>query len=256
MVPQCFMRIEKIPLTLNGKVDKSALPEPVLDGVVIVPASDPTQEKLLEIVKDILKTDMIGIKTDLFEMGLSSLGAIRLCSMIREDFGAVIKTSELNDEVTVEGLEQLIATHKDTADYSVREEYPLSMTQMGIYIEQELHKDTTIYNIPSLYKLGDNVDIRKLTEAVTKAVAAHPYLFMTPVKKDGNILVKRRDDMTFEPTVTRCDHLPPEENWFTPSTLIRRMCCSAPRSISPMKGRISCLIPIISYRTAAPLISW
>ena len=161
------MRIEKIPLTLNGKVDKSALPEPVLDGVVIVPASDPTQEKLLEIVKDILKTDMIGIRTDLFEMGLSSLGAIRLCSMIRENFGAIIKTSELNDEVTVEGLEQLIATHKDTADYSVREEYPLSMTQMGIYIEQELHKDTTIYNIPSLYKLGDNVDIRKLTEAVT-----------------------------------------------------------------------------------------
>ena len=102
MVPQCFMRIEKIPLTLNGKVDKSALPEPVLDGVVIVPASDPTQEKLLEIVKDILKTDMIGIRTDLFEMGLSSLGAIRLCSMIREDFGAIIKTSELNDEVTVE----------------------------------------------------------------------------------------------------------------------------------------------------------
>ena len=211
MVPQCFMRIEKIPLTLNGKVDKSALPEPVLDGVVIVPASDPAQEKLLEIVKDILKTDMIGIRTDLFEMGLSSLGAIRLCSMIREDFGAVIKTSELNDEVTVEGLEQLIATHKDTADYSVREMYPLSMTQMGIYIEQELHKDTTIYNIPSLYKLGDNVDIIKLTEAVTKAVAAHPYLFMTPVKEDGNILVKRRDDMTFEPTVVRCDHLPPEE---------------------------------------------
>ena len=220
MVPQSFTRIDTIPLTANGKVDKAALPEPVFEGAAIVPAGNETEEKLLSIARDILKTDMIGITTDLFEMGLSSLGAIRLYTRIREEFGAVIKTSEFIDEVTVEALEKLIGQRTQEQEYTMRDQYPLSMTQMGIFIECQLHPDTTSYNIPSLYRLHDRVDVEKLCEAIGKAVSAHPYLLMKLTEEDGKVLANRRDELCFQPTVVRCDHLPEEQLLVRPFDLM------------------------------------
>ena len=220
MVPQSFTRIDTIPLTANGKVDKAALPEPVFEGAAIVPAGNETEEKLLSIARDILKTDMIGITTDLFEMGLSSLGAIRLYTRIREEFGAVIKTSEFIDEVTVEALEKLIGQRTQEQEYTMRDQYPLSMTQMGIFIECQLHPDTTSYNIPSLYRLHDRVDVEKLCEAIGKAVSAHPYLLMKLTEEDGKVLANRRNELCFQPTVVRCDHLPEEQLLVRPFDLM------------------------------------
>ncbi|MBR3226726.1 MAG: amino acid adenylation domain-containing protein [Atopobiaceae bacterium] len=221
MVPQSFMQMEEFPLTPNGKVDKRALPEAELDYSDIVPAKTDVQKQLLDIVFGILKTDRVGITSDLLEAGLSSLGAIRLCSEIRAAFNVAIKTSELADNSTVEDLERLIGAAGPTRTYELRDEYPLSQTQTGILIEVLRHPGTTMYNLPELYTLDASVDVEKLADAVRAAIAVHPYLFMT-VRRDaeGKLHAVRRDGHPFEVQVIRCESLPTEDELVRPFDLM------------------------------------
>ncbi len=221
MVPQSFMQLDEFPLTPNGKVDKRALPEAELDYSDIVGAQNDTQQQLLDIVFGILKTDRVGITTDLLEAGLSSLGAIRLCSEIRAQFDVAIKTSELTDNATVEDLERLIGEAGEARTYELRDEYPLSQTQTGILIEVLRHPGTTMYNLPELYTLDASVDIDRLADAVRAAIAVHPYLFMT-VRRDeqGGLHAVRRDDHPFEVEVIHTANLPTEDELVRPFDLM------------------------------------
>ncbi len=82
------------------------------------------------------------------------------------------------------------------------------------------YPDATTYNIPELHKLGAGVDIEKLAKAINKTVAAHPYLFMTPVKDDQGIVhAKRRDDYPFTTALIKCDQLPTEDELVRPFAL-------------------------------------
>ena len=221
MVPQSFMQMEEFPLTPNGKVDKRALPEAELDYSDIVPAKTDVQKQLLDIVFGILKTDRVGITSDLLEAGLSSLGAIRLCSEIRAAFNVAIKTSELADNSTVEDLERLIGAAGPTRTYELRDEYPLSQTQTGILIEVLRHPGTTMYNLPELYTLDASVDIDRLAEALRAAIVSHPYLFMT-VRRDaeGGLHAVRRDDHPFEVQIIHTKALPSDDELVRPFDLM------------------------------------
>ena len=221
MVPQSFMQMEEFPLTPNGKVDKRALPEAELDYSDIVPAQTDVQKQLLDIVFGILKTDRVGVTTDLLEAGLSSLGAIRLCSEIRAAFGVAIKTSELADNSTVEDLEHLIGATGPARSYELRDEYPLSQTQTGILVEVLRHPGTTMYNLPELYTLDASVNVEKLADAVRAAISVHPYLFMT-VRRDaeGKLHAVRRDGHPFEVEIIRAKSLPTEDELVRPFDLM------------------------------------
>ncbi|MDO4539321.1 MAG: condensation domain-containing protein, partial [Coriobacteriales bacterium] len=220
MVPQSFMRLEEFPLTDHGKVDKRALPEPELDYSDVVPAQTDTQERLLAIVRNILKTDRVGITNDLFEAGLSSLGSIRLCAELREEFDVAIKTSELAEHATIEEIEQLIASADKSVSYELRDEYPLSQTQQGIYIECVRHPGSTMYNLPMFYQLDPSVDVERLREAVCTMVAAHPYLFMCVGRDEqGNLRARRRDEHPFEVEILERDKVPAEDELVRPFDL-------------------------------------
>ena len=212
MVPQAYMQLEEMPLTTNGKVDKKALPEIEPEEEEIVPAENELQEKILKIASEALGGARIGITTDLIGAGLSSLGCMRLCSMLRESMGSSIKIADIYGNSTVKDIEKLIGIQGKETIHELRDEYPLSMTQTGIYIECERYPDTTIYNIPGLYKLDEDVDLDRLTDSVSRAVEAHPYLLMQPVRGDkGEMLARRRDSIPFEVKRIKCGTLPAED---------------------------------------------
>ncbi len=209
MVPQSLTRLEELPLTANGKVDKAALPEPSLDDVEIEPAEGEVEEKILGLAREILRTERLGATTDLVEAGLSSLGAIRLCSALRDEFGAAVKTSELASAPTVRDLARLVDAAADAVDYALREDYPLSQTQQGIYFECVNHPGSTSYNLPMLYRLDASVDLERLAAAVRTMAEAHPYLNMR-VRTDDEGLLRacRRDDLKLDVAIVDCDELP------------------------------------------------
>ncbi|MGY0035045.1 non-ribosomal peptide synthetase [Pedobacter sp. NJ-S-72] len=85
MVP-VVVKLDHLPLTANGKVDKKALPEPeggLLAGKVYVAPRNITEQALAGIWQELLQIQKIGIHDNFFELGGHSLIAVRLLSRIR-----------------------------------------------------------------------------------------------------------------------------------------------------------------------------
>ncbi len=219
MVPQVLIQLDKMPLTANGKVDKKKLPSPTMQEVVIEPAQNQTQQEILDIAIEVIGNDRIGVTTDLFTAGMSSISGMKFCAILSAKYNKDIRIADISSNKTVIDIERLLSDSDEIIDYELRDEYPLSMNQMGIYVESELHQGTTIYNIPSLYKLDDRVDLGKLKEAIIKAASAHPYLFMMLEKVGDKIVVKRRDNYELEVSCTTCDKVPSEEELVKPFDL-------------------------------------
>ena len=81
MVPQAYMQLQEMPLTANGKIDKKALPGISFTEEELTPPENVQQEELLRLAAEVTGNKVIGIDTDLFAAGLSSLGCIRLCAL-------------------------------------------------------------------------------------------------------------------------------------------------------------------------------
>lgn len=217
MVPQAFTQLDEMPLTANGKIDKKALPEPGMEAEKIVPPENDRQKKILDILKGIIGDVPVGITTDLFAAGLSSLGCIRLCTILMNEFNVNFTLAQLFENKTVMDIEKLLDS-ESVEVFEQRKEYPLSMTQMGIFVESIHYKDTTVYNMPYLYELDKDIQMDKLKLAVEKVLKAHPYLSMTVGRnEEGDVYAIRSDEVRVE--ISSGSVLPSKEELIRPFDL-------------------------------------
>jgi amino acid adenylation domain-containing protein len=112
MVPASISRLSALPLTVNGKLDRRALPAPQRDvddgpdrGLLL---SDPTERALLRIWSRALGTRSIGPDDDFFALGGHSVLAIRLLGDIETEFGVALRASTLFQAPTVRTLAALL----------------------------------------------------------------------------------------------------------------------------------------------------
>jgi amino acid adenylation domain-containing protein len=96
MVPSRLVVLEKMPLTVTGKIDRRALPAPEVeaDGTTAAPANR-IEGQLLDICRRLLKRDNIGLGDDFFALGGSSLTAIQLVGEIYRAFQAGVSTVQI-----------------------------------------------------------------------------------------------------------------------------------------------------------------
>jgi amino acid adenylation domain-containing protein len=105
MAPAVFVRLDSLPLTANGKLDRAAMPEPDFDQVLTSRAPEtPLQQALCEIFSSLLDVPEVGIDDSFFELGGQSLQAMRLRNRIRAEVGAVVSMNTLFDFPTVAQL--------------------------------------------------------------------------------------------------------------------------------------------------------
>ena len=194
MVPAYIVQLDKIPLNQNQKVNKRALPMPELQQVEIVEPRNDEEKAIFDIVKDVIGYDSFGVTTDIFEAGLTSISSIRLTILLSKKYGKAVESGDLKDHPTVESLVEFLASKKEDDTFELLEEYPLSKTQEGIFVECVSKANSTNYNIPFLFKLDKNIDLAKLKDALVKVVDAHPYLKTTlSMNSDGDIVASRKD---------------------------------------------------------------
>lgn len=108
MVPSNFIEIERLPLTINGKLDINQLPEPKEKiSELKAPRSD-IELKLHTLFCDLLNKDKICINDDFFELGGHSLLATQLLTKCKEIFSVTIKVIDLFNRPNIAGLADII----------------------------------------------------------------------------------------------------------------------------------------------------
>jgi amino acid adenylation domain-containing protein len=115
MVPSIFIFLESMPLSPNGKINRRALPTPEQAGTTgaeYVAPSTPTQEKLVEIMAEVLGLPRLGVHDNFFELGGHSLLATQVVSRIHKAFAVELPLRSLFEAPTAANLAERIDTSR------------------------------------------------------------------------------------------------------------------------------------------------
>jgi acyl carrier protein len=107
-VPSTFVRLDGMPLTQSGKVDRQMLPAPAggrpeLSEVFVAPRTD-AEQAIARIWGEVLRVDPIGVHDDFFDLGGHSLIATQIISRVNDLFGQQVSLGCLFDTPTIAGL--------------------------------------------------------------------------------------------------------------------------------------------------------
>ncbi|HVA07271.1 MAG TPA: amino acid adenylation domain-containing protein [Acidimicrobiales bacterium] len=117
MVPAAYVELDNLPLTANGKLDRSALPKPVGDNYDLhreyVPPSSDTEEVIAEVFEELLGLDQVGADDDFFTLGGHSLLATQAIARLRNAFGLELEVHLLFTEPTVAALARAVDERRE-----------------------------------------------------------------------------------------------------------------------------------------------
>lgn len=179
------MELEQLPLTPNGKIDKKALPKP--DGMVQTGKkhTSPTNEaekKLVQIWKEVLGLERIGIHDDFFELGGDSIKAIQIVSRLHQ-WDYKLKINDLFDHPTIYELAPYVQTVESADDEGIVEgEVPLTPIQHWFF-EQEF-MNAHHWNQSMMLYHPDGWQKDRVHQAFSKLVEHHDALRMR-FEQDG-----------------------------------------------------------------------
>jgi len=106
MVPSVFVTVDALPVSANGKIDRSALPEPKAsqyeDGAGSAAPRDGAEERMAAIWARLLGVNEVGVHDDFFELGGHSLLALRLLVEVEREFGVEIPLGSFLDTARID----------------------------------------------------------------------------------------------------------------------------------------------------------
>ncbi|MGE5340425.1 MAG: amino acid adenylation domain-containing protein [Candidatus Omnitrophota bacterium] len=184
MVPSYFFRIESVPLTFNGKIDRNALPGPA-SGYLIdtryVPPRNETEKRLAAIWQDLLNEERIGIDDDFFSLGGHSLKAIQLIAQIHKIFNVDLGLNVFFDSPNIREIAQYLENavtrmHSPILPVETKSHYPLSSAQKRLYILHQLDERTVAYHMFSVFGLEGKVDRLRMESAAQQLIQRHESL--------------------------------------------------------------------------------
>ena len=106
MVPAAYVRLERLPLTPGGKLDRKALPAPDFASVAgryVVPRT-PVEEVLAGIWAEVLRLERVGVHDRFFELGGHSLLIMRLLAEIKATFDLELSIRSVFSMLTLEAM--------------------------------------------------------------------------------------------------------------------------------------------------------
>jgi iturin family lipopeptide synthetase C len=117
MLPAHFVRLDRLPLTANGKVDRQSLPGPELETASETrtgPGSVLEQE-LIQLWKTVLSVDHVGVEDNFFALGGQSLTALLLLRRIDQHFSKAVSIQSFSRTPTIAGIAKHLAAHPPRA---------------------------------------------------------------------------------------------------------------------------------------------
>jgi amino acid adenylation domain-containing protein len=186
MVPALFQRLDALPLTAHGKLDRRALPDPMPAATADEASPGDGMEQLLAgIFGAVLGREKVGPREDFFGLGGHSLLAAQVSARVREALGIEPPLSLLFEEPTAAGLARRLRglaglPSAPAVQRAPREgQLPLSFAQQGLWLLHQLAPDSPAYNMPGLVRLPGFIDPAALAASLSAVLARHEALRTT-----------------------------------------------------------------------------
>ncbi|MEU9198213.1 non-ribosomal peptide synthase/polyketide synthase [Streptomyces hundungensis] len=182
MVPSAVVVLDRLPLTVNGKLDRENLPAPQAPDREVgrVPAS-PAEELLVDAFAEILGVQRVGVDDSFFDLGGHSLLAMRLVTRVRAALGVDLGVRDLFESPTPAALARCAAGAEGRGRPALTavprtERLPLSYAQQRLWVLDRLGGHDGAYNIPIALRLVGAVNMDRLRDALCDVVARHESL--------------------------------------------------------------------------------
>ncbi|RKR86143.1 amino acid adenylation domain-containing protein [Micromonospora pisi] len=113
MLPNTWVFLDRLPLTANGKLDRSALPDPPPDRILVpgpptTPVEDDVVRRIRSIWQDVLQISDIGLDEDLFDLGGHSLTITRISGRIHQHLGVEVPLEVFFDTPTIAEIAEFV----------------------------------------------------------------------------------------------------------------------------------------------------
>ncbi len=191
MIPAYIKQIEAIPITMNGKLNKKALPEieAKSEKEYVAPESE-TEEILCDIFSKILGVEKVGVKDNFFEMGGDSLKAIRIISKVRE-YGYSISIQSIMQYQTVSSISRMATLIENYSPSEVISgEVELGIIQK-MFLQSELY-NPNYFNMAVMLKSKERISEDAMRQALNAVVQHHDMLRV--VVKSGKQIIRTVDE--------------------------------------------------------------
>jgi amino acid adenylation domain-containing protein len=212
LVPSVFTMLDALPLTVNGKVDRKALPDPGADAGVrdYVPPVGAVEQTLARLWEEVLAVPRVGRTDEFYRLGGHSLLATQLVNRVRTTMNVELPVRDLFETSTLADLARRVAVLKTGTRPVLRRQVrpaavPLSYPQQRMWLTAQVRGGDGAYHIPVVVRLSDGLDVPALRAAVTDVVRRHeplrtrfplldgqPRQQVVPMAELGELLVHER----------------------------------------------------------------
>jgi len=195
MIPAVLVHLENMPLTVNGKIDRKALPAPELAQAEEAVATTPLTQLELQVKavwEAVLKREQISVNDNFYEIGGHSVNAIMITSRLKKALQVDFQIRDIFQAPTVGKLAAFLGTklreaHGDalpaltpvTSDLPL----PLSYEQQRLWLADQMQKDTQ-YNVRHVWELQGSLQADALEKSFNEIIARHEAL-RTVYRLDG-----------------------------------------------------------------------
>ncbi|MBB4133965.1 non-ribosomal peptide synthetase [Gordonia humi] len=176
MIPEIVMTLETMPTTANGKIDRRALPAPVLVSSSGAEPSTPEESLLCDVFAEVLGLDRVAVDDDFFASGGDSIIAIRVVSALRRA-GMTVRVRDVFAARTPAELAPVLRPAEEASIAAVAPRGALTPTP----ILHWLHEVAAPAGLDGFYQgialtVPSGADAATLQRALDAVVAAHPAL--------------------------------------------------------------------------------
>ncbi|MDH6136264.1 amino acid adenylation domain-containing protein [Kitasatospora sp. MAA4] len=195
MIPASVTVLETLPLTVNGKVDRAALPAPgvrtVAQGEHVAPRT-PAEVLFAAVWSQVLDVADIGVHDDFFHLGGDSIRAVQMAGALH-DQGWAVSLRDVFNAPTIAALVPLARPVAGSAgdnvpfallDDAIRAElpegladaYPMVSMQLSMIFHMEIAGSTDSYHNVNSYRIASDLDEEAFRRAVAEVMTRHPVL--------------------------------------------------------------------------------
>ncbi|NWD91768.1 condensation domain-containing protein, partial [Pseudomonas sp. K5002] len=188
MVPAQLMRLDAMPLSPSGKLDRRALPEPVWQVREHVEPETALEQQIAAIWREVLALPRIGLRDDFFALGGHSLLATQIISRTRQACDVELPLRTLFDASELGAFAEQVRLIQAAGQRNQQlaigkvdrsQPVPLSYSQQRMWFLWQMEPDSPAYNVGGMARFRGVLDVGRFEAALQALIMRHETLRTT-----------------------------------------------------------------------------